>query len=60
MMFFPLWSTKEDILKNIDNQTVLVTTDFRFMDKNLVENTLCSTEERTGLERQVWINDDII
>lgn len=31
--FFLLQNTKEDILKNVGNQTVLVPSDFLYMDK---------------------------
>lgn len=33
MTFSLLWSIEEDILKNVGNQTVLVTIDFHCMDK---------------------------
>ncbi len=58
-----LQNTKEASLRNVDNQTVLITIDFysilkdRFFSKYVV---LCSTEERESFRFGMtcgWVND---
>ncbi len=69
MSFFLLLNTKEDILKNVENQTVAI--DFHSMEKNTVEVfgnqklfnyqhsskyiRLCSTEERNSTWKTLFI-----
>ncbi len=51
MPFFLLWKIKEDILKNVVNQTVLVTIDIHFMDINTyISNFLKKEKCHAGLE----------
>ncbi len=36
MTLFLLWNTKEDVLKNVYNQTTLVTIDLQYMEKKQI------------------------
>ncbi len=68
MTFFLQWNTKEDILKNVDNQNVgkyivLVQFDFYYMDKKNKKFLLCSTEEKKSYRLAKswgWVNYDRI
>ncbi len=68
-IYFLLRKIQEDILKNIDYQTVLVTIDFHCMNKNKTQRhfsnyfLFCSTEERKSCRFETtceWVNDDRI